>query len=873
MFSGRLTNIRLLFTVCIFVCVYHDTAFAKKRPRRNNTGVKTGLESNKSSLHNNIVTQPITGVDANNEMSVPEEVHSIDQDHILTKEANEQSQAHNVLKTINETLPPVLHVSPENHPYNLLPHSKEIQHEQSFLDETVEFNFEKADLSSFVKEIETIFDVTFMTDDIIEQGSKQVRPLSGNKISFKTNKPLSKKSAWSLFVDFLAMANFTIVPDGVPNRFKIKSSDTARKAPLPTFFGVDISLLPTSDQLIRYVYFVENSSLRSITTMVDALRSPNPYSDLIILEDHKGFILTDKAYNVKTIVTIIKEIDKVSMPASLSIIKLKRIDAQQVKDILDTVNKTDDAANTKIFNRKQPTSLYFPEGTRIIAEPRTNSLILLGTRETNERIEKFIVESIDIDIEQPYSGLHTYQLKYIDAETVADIMNNVCQFGGNTQASKYGGVRGGDKYLESLSFVAERETNRVLVRGRYEDFLIAQKIMAEMDEKQPQIAIDILLVSVNLSSQKQLGAQIRSKVPSGTNQLLGNNIKFQTSGLFQTGSIVQNNTGPGVDRLLGNLISLVNGTTPGNTIITLGQDLFGIWGIFQALNNTVNAQIIANPFLVATNQTPATLEVGTTRRVQTGTIVGSAPLNTLGDYKASLKVVVTPLINSDGMISLALDIVIEQFTQPDNPSSAEKTIKRVKTTAIAADKEVLALGGLIKTKVLNNTKKVPLLGDIPLLGWFFKNKDRTEEKDDLLLLISPRIIGQQKDDEQFNQFTKLHLDDYAKTCQTMEMYTEMRDPVNKFFSDSIVDKTVDNFLFKRNKKVGLDSALKNQSESTVELNSSEKSNNSPQLNTMEDSKFLQQSTAVAGITHENKKEKPGTLSLSRFFDDKKEKTV
>ena len=97
----------------------------------------------------------------------------------------------------------------------------------------------------------------------------------------------------------------------------------------------------------------------------------------------------------------------------------------------------------------------------MFAEPRTNSLILLGPQDAIKRIEDFITQSVDVDLSQPYSPLHVLPFRYADAKTVADIMNKVTKFGATTEAGKSGGVRGGDKYIKPITFTPEPETNRI----------------------------------------------------------------------------------------------------------------------------------------------------------------------------------------------------------------------------------------------------------------------------------------------------------------------------------------------------------------------------------------------------------------------------
>ena len=115
--------------------------------------------------------------------------------------------------------------------------------------------------------------------------------------------------------------------------FRITTIETARKSPLPTFIGVDYKTLPDTDELIRYVYFLENASTETIIEIINPLRS-NSSQGLIELKEHKGFILTDKAYNIKMLMSIVKELDKVSIPESMSILKLRNADARTVQEFI-----------------------------------------------------------------------------------------------------------------------------------------------------------------------------------------------------------------------------------------------------------------------------------------------------------------------------------------------------------------------------------------------------------------------------------------------------------------------------------------------------------------------------------------------------------
>jgi len=209
---------------------------------------------------------------------------------------------------------------------------------------------------------------------------------------------------------------------------------------------------------------------------------------------------------------------------------------------------------------------------------------------------------------------------------------------------------------------------------------------------------------------------------------------------------------------------------------------------------------VATPFLVATNNTPATVTIGQTRRVTVATVVASqVNQNSNDDKAANLQVKVTPQINSDGMIVLDLDILVNQFANTTNFTDATVNTKNLVTKTVLSNGEVLALGGLIQNNISSNMSQVPILGRIPILGWLFKNRQDLENKNNLLVLICPRILPPDSIKEA-DKFTNDRILGYHTTLADMFTATSRKDPVDKFFfgvKDDSVEKTMEDYIFKR----------------------------------------------------------------------------
>ncbi len=673
-------------------------------------------------------------------------------------------------------------------------------------DEHIEFQFEDADLTNVITQMAELFNVTFISDDAVSPLPKGAKALKGNKISFKTNKQLSKKEAWELFVTFMSISELALVPQAEPNIYRIVTVPSAQRSPIPTYIGVKPNVLPDSDQLVRYLYFVANIPVDTIKNIIDQLRSNA--STFIVLSDLNAFVLTDRAYNIKSLMDIVTELDRVTLPQSMSVLKLRRAEADTVKKLYDSILQGDQTSITaRLFPaRKESNVMYFNENVRMVAEKRTNALILLGPQDAIKKLEDFITKFVDIELgEETFSPLRVYQLKYADAATIVPILNELVAFGKGTPAGDVGGIRAGDKYFKPMSFTPETATNSIVVKGDEEDWLRIKEIIASIDTPQAQIAVEMLILTVTLDDNRQLGTQLRTKTPGGTTGLTGPNVKYQTSGIAFGGtpnsfSLNDNANAPGVQRLLGNLVSLVSNAGPGNTVVTLGSDLFGVWGIFNVLQKITNTQVVSNPFLIATNNQTAHIEVGEIRRVVSSTVItAGAPANSFSDNKAALTIDVKPQINSDGMIVLDLDIKIDDFTNPFQFNDATKTIRQVKTTTLVADKEILALGGLVKNTVITNTSQVPILGSIPILGWLFKNKQKEAINQSLLILISTHIIPPEASHKVL-AMTKEKVNNYYGTLSEMINPADSRDIIHRSFftgQESDTEKVLEDFIFKR----------------------------------------------------------------------------
>lgn len=666
----------------------------------------------------------------------------------------------------------------------------EILKKQEEADQLVNFYFEDASLDNLVKYIEDLFKIKFFCDDDITPTPQGGAVLKGHKLTFKTNTLISREEAWNLFLKFLDVAGLTVIPTETETIYRITTVTNANKEVVPTYFNTALDTLPCNSAKIRYVFFVKNSSLKTIQNIVASFASSTA-APVQVFPDLNALILIDKSSNICSLMRIVKEFDK-EIPESMMVIKLKRADAQDVANLYQSLMQTESpkSAAQALSQRNQSKSLYFPTDARIIPEPRTNSLVVLGPKNALDKIATFIKEHVDVELNVPYSPLHIYELQHTRAESIAALLNATAgQFGTGTTAGQYGGVRDGNQYFGPMTITPDVSGNRLIIKAEKNDFSKLKEIIQQLDVPQPQVAIEVLIVDVQTDENKVLGSQFRNK-----SENFAKNTDFQKSGYPLSGGWSSPVVNASDGSLLGNLISLAASAnnSAGSTVLSIGKQASGVWGIFNLLQTTSKTDVIANPFLMTTNNYNASVSLGTTRQIAATEIYtggSSTPVRGLSAQNANLQVSITPQISFDHTIQMSINITIEDFTDADLTNG--NTVKKViNTAAIVQNREVLVLGGIIKNKISHTLTKVPVLGDIPLLGWIFKSKSKTQVQSNLLIFISPQVFYPDMTDS-ISHYIRHKTEGANLDLNLSGGFDSSKDPINRFFFDDRVLQTAE----------------------------------------------------------------------------------
>ena len=629
-----------------------------------------------------------------------------------------------------------------------------------------------------------------------------------------------------------------------------------KREPLTVYKNPAIEDLPNDGTVVQAIFYLANLKLNNDSTRANIeaiLKSMlSPTADIKRDEKTNALIITDKSDNIRAAMIIIKELDLEGMPDAIEVIPLYYTEAAFVEDLFK--NKLLLATPSPIPTRETLKQVsYFPPNTKVLALGRTNAIVIMGSLKAIRVVKDFIEKYIDRPLESGESILHLYDLQYLNAEDFQPILQDLVNKSVTGQAQTQGQTIGPQRDFQDVIIVAEKSTlkiaspkkseatqiapseaptsvsasvsisgetqgieqagNRLIVAARKQDWLRIKALIDDLDKPQPQVAIEVLVVDLTLNNDKILGSQMRNK--GSLHDSISPNVDFQTAMIdspvlkMSTGDI---NTANGTtipvypnNALMANLLAIQNGNNGNFSLATEGgigsmvisfndPDNSGIWNVWQILDAYTNSTLIAQPFITTADNRQASITIAEQRLVDGDAVsqVGGIKVQK-DDVVAATSIDILPRISVDNNnINLNIIVKVEQF-EPENNNRATRLVQ---TNANVGNGEVLALGGLISLNDTISNNETPLLAKIPILGWFFKRKEKNKTKNNLMIFISPRIMYPRVKGG-VGAYTKDKLC-YAKNELTEELAFEtLRDPVTRWFfkpNYSYADTVVSNLV-------------------------------------------------------------------------------
>lgn len=603
----------------------------------------------------------------------------------------------------------------------------------SALAKGVVLNFSDVDIATMVKFISDLTGKNFVMDDRVK-----------GKISVYSPSKLSSDEAFSVFTSVLELKGFTIVPAG--KVYKIIPTAQAKQSGMRLLTEKD--RVPVSDAYVARVIPLERISAQEAVTFLQPIVSKDGY--IAAFGSNNMLMVVDSALNIEKLTSILARIDSSQKREGAETIFLKNASAESVATVIrEWLGGKGKPTGQTGQAGQQATSA---SGVLVIPDNRLNALVVSGSDRDKEEIKK-LVALMDVVPPTTSSKINVYYLENADATEVGKVLDGIIkgapapgQPGGTAAAAPAQSPFEGSK----ISVTPDKATNSLVIMASPADYQNLLQVIQKLDKRRRQVFVQAVIAEVSLDKMKELGIQLA------------------VSG----GGVAGNTAGAGVF----DPFNFVGGANPQQALIfdvlqglaqSPGANL-QLGGVLKALVSNGAVNVLSTPNIMTSDNKEAEIFVGENVPFLTQTNLTSTGLSqqSIERKDTGITLRITPQISEGEFVKL--DIYQEISAVKENVGQAKDlvTTKRsAKTSVVVKDKDTVVIGGLIQDRDTETVNKIPLLGDIPILGWLFKTKSARREKTNLMIVLTPRIIRGAQEMAEVSDLQKGKFDD-AVTLDT-----------------------------------------------------------------------------------------------------------
>ncbi|MBJ8481022.1 type II secretion system secretin GspD [Acinetobacter pittii] len=625
--------------------------------------------------------------------------------------------------------------------------------------QTWKINLRDADLTAFINEVADITGKNFAVD-----------PRVRGNVTVISNKPLNKNEVYDLFLGVLNVNGVVAIPSG--NTIKLVPDSNVKNSGIP----YDSRNKLRGDQIVTRVIWLENTNPNDL---IPALRPLMPqFAHMAAIAGTNALIVSDRAANIYQLENIIRNLDGTGQN-DIEAIGLQSSQAEEIITQLEAMSAT---GASKDFNGAR---------IRIIADNRTNRILVKGDPETRKRI-RHMIEMLDVPSADRLGGLKVFRLKYASAKNLSEILQGLVT-GQAVSSSNGGGAPASPGVVNSsmvngqssgssgssistpsislnnssngnqsnitsfsqggVSIIADNAQNSLVVKADPQLMREIESAIQQLDIRRQQVLIEAAIIEVSGDDADQLGIQwALGDLSSGIGLLsfsnVGASLASIAAGYLSSGATgaagaiaAGKNNGDGATFALGNFEN--------------SRKAYG--ALIQALKTNTKSNLLSTPSIVTMDNEEAYIVVGqnvpfVTGSVSTGSSGTVNPYTTVERKDVGVTLKVIPHIGEGGTVRLEVEQEVSNVQSSKGQAADLITNKRaIKTAVLAEHGQTVVLGGLVSDDVEFNNQGIPGLSSIPYLGRLFRSDTRSNVKRNLLVFIHPTIVGDANDVRRLSQ--------------------------------------------------------------------------------------------------------------------------
>ncbi|XJM07451.1 type II secretion system secretin GspD [Escherichia coli] len=576
-------------------------------------------------------------------------------------------------------------------------------------------NFNNADIRQFVEIVGQHLGKTILIDPSV-QGT----------ISVRSNDTFSQQEYYQFFLSILDLYGYSVIT--LDNGFlKVVRSANVKTSP---GMIADSSRPGVGDELVTRIVPLENVPARDLAPLLRQMMDAGSVGNVVHYEPSNVLILTGRASTINKLIEVIKRVDVIGTEKQ-QIIHLEYASAEDLAEILNQLI-------SESHGKSQMPALL---SAKIVADKRTNSLIISGPEKARQRITS-LLKSLDVE-ESEEGNTRVYYLKYAKATNLVEVLTGVSEKlkdeKGNERKPSSSGA------MDNVAITADEQTNSLVITA---DQSVQEKlatVIARLDIRRAQVLVEAIIVEVQDGNGLNLGVQWANK-NVGAQQFTNTGLPIFNAA--QGVADYKKNGGITSANPAWDMFSAYNGM-----VRRLFQWRLGRIVDCAGTSNNKN-DILATPSIVTLDNKLASFNVGQDVPVLSGsqTTSGDNVFNTVERKTVGTKLKVTPQVNEGDAVLLEIEQEVSSVDSSSNSTLGPTfNTRTIQNAVLVKTGETVVLGGLLDDFSKEQVSKVPLLGDIPLVGQLFRYTSTERAKRNLMVFIRPTII---RDDDVYRSLSK-----------------------------------------------------------------------------------------------------------------------
>jgi general secretion pathway protein D len=625
----------------------------------------------------------------------------------------------------------------------------------NFPDVVQSFDYPNAEITDVIKAISQLTNKNFIID-----------PGVRGKISIVAPTQITVAEAYKAFLSALAINGFTVVPSG--KFLKVKSARNAQRDSIETYSG---QYYPNADVMITRIIHLKHISAEEVNKRLRIL--PSKDGEMTPYEPTNSLIVSDYGANIERIMKIINELDRPGFEEQLQVLPIRYAKAKDLADLVNKIINKDTSGGgagaapafgagvPRFRSRGGTQGGGTPEELSLVApDDRTNAIIVVGNKAGIEKVRE-LVRKLDYKLDPAEAGgVQVYYVKYGEAEKIASTLQGIASGASSSPASSpLGGGGGGfgrpianNSPLNSqtifggdVKITADKNTNSLVIVASKQDYETVLSLMRKLDIPRDQVYVEGIIMEMTTNKTRDWNPAVYRFADNG-----GGRIGYSRQGTLS--SIINPTSDAGTILGFGSSKTVKIGGSAGVPAIEVPNLL----AFIQLIQSNVESNILSTPQILALDNEEAEIEVGDRIPIAQTTTATAAGTQTGVQFEnATIKLNITPYIRPDSdVVRLKINQSVKQPTTSaavGNALAANTTSisdRSLKTNIVVNNGDTAVLGGLVRDRDVVDETKVPLLGDIPVLGWLFRSSRKAVDKINLVIFLTPKILRNKDDSQQ-----------------------------------------------------------------------------------------------------------------------------